>query len=255
MRIIPEPKDWRDLQNKVGEILTQCNFIVEIEKKVISARSLIEIDVYAEEIIDDRKYIILCECKMWSSNIPQLYIHGLRTVVNDIGGHKGYIISTSNFQIGARDSVQNTNVELLTWDNFQHTFFKSWYLNHFYKKLRLSVDTEYDPVAIQFFDSFDLIDKKEFNLLIEKYFALQKIYDHFPYPHLWELPETLIDFSKVLPLIKTLDLEDWEWEFFPIPKTILEEEYYMNLLDKLASFASPVYSELDKLNLKFNFED
>jgi len=255
MKIATKPLDWKDLQNKVGEILTQCNFKVEIEKKVSSTRSLIEIDVYAEEIIDDRKYLVLCECKMWNSNIPQLYIHGLRTVVNDVGANKGYIISTSNFQQGAKDSVENTNVELLTWDAFQQTFFKSWYLKYFHKKLKAIVHTEYDSMAINFFDSFELIKREEFHLFIEKYNAIQQIYDHFPYPFFSKDLTGLTEFDKKLPLQRTLNLEDWEYQIFPVPKEIMEEENYLDFLYKLAEFAKPIYEKLDPLDLHSNYED
>jgi hypothetical protein len=56
-----QPQDWKDLQNKVAEILSECGFNVEME--VETARGKGEIDVYAEEIIMGRKYSIACECK------------------------------------------------------------------------------------------------------------------------------------------------------------------------------------------------
>jgi len=250
VNITSKPVDWKDLQNKIGIILTQCNFKVEIEKKVSSTRSLIEIDVYAEEIIDNRKYLVLCECKMWNSNIPQLYIHGLRTVVNDIGANKGYIISTSNFQRGAKDSAEHTNIELLTWDGFQQAFFKSWYIKYFQEKLRSMIPTKYDNLAIQFFDDYDLIDKTEFRSLIDKYNALQEISDHFPY-YFNNYSNEFADYDKKLPLIHTLDFEDWEYLYFPIPKEILEEVNYLDLLHKLVEFAQPIYNKLDTLNLEY----
>lgn len=46
-----QPKDWKDLQNRVAEILKECNFNVEIEKKAETAREKVELDVFAEEKI------------------------------------------------------------------------------------------------------------------------------------------------------------------------------------------------------------
>lgn len=255
MKITTKPLDWKDLQNKGGEILTQCDFKVEIEKKVSSIRSLIEIDVYAEEIIDNRKYLVLCECKMWNSNIPQLYVHGLRTVVNDVGANKGYIISTSNFQPGTKDSVENTNVELLTWDAFQQNFFKSWYLKYFCKRLKAIVHTQYDSMAINFFENFELIKREEFNLFIDKYNAIRQIYDHFPSPFFGEDLTEVTEFDKKLPLHRTFNLDDWEYEIFPVPEEIMEEENYLDFLYKFAEFAQPIYEKLDPLDLHFNYED
>src|SRR5687768_3242495 len=114
-----QPSDWKDLQNKVGEILHQCGFSVEVEKTIQTVRGQIELDVYAEENIKGRRYSIICECKFWKSNIPQNVIHGFRTVINDLGCNAGYIITTSDFQSGSTNATEFTNVELLTWENFQ----------------------------------------------------------------------------------------------------------------------------------------
>jgi restriction system protein len=47
-----EPTSWKDLQNNVGQILRNCGFEVEVEKTINSVRGSVEIDVYAEEIVD-----------------------------------------------------------------------------------------------------------------------------------------------------------------------------------------------------------
>lgn len=255
MKIIHNPENWKDLQNKVGEILRQCNFKVDIERKVESIRSEIEIDVYAEENIDNRRYLILCECKMWNSNIPQLYVHGLRTVINDIGANKGYIISTSNFQKGSINSVENTNVELLNWQEFQKVFFQSWYINYFSKELDSIIKSDYDPNTIQFYDDFTKIAKKDFRLLIEKYNNLQQIKNHFPSHIFKDFPNAFKDFENKLPLINKLELEEWEDDNFHIPKQIMEENHYSNFLKLILEFAKPIYIELDKLHLSLKDYD
>lgn len=255
MKIIHNPENWKDLQNKVGEILRQCNFKVDIERKIKSIRSEIEIDVYAEENIDNRRYLILCECKMWNSNIPQLYVHGLRTVINDIGANKGYIITTSDFQKGSINSVENTNVELLNWQEFQKEFFKSWYINYFSRELGSLIKSDYDQTTIQFYDDFTKIEKRDFKLLIEKYNNLQEIREHFPSYILKDFPNEFKDFDNKLPLINKLKLEEWEIDNFKIPKEIMEENHYSNFLKLIFDFAKPIYAELDKLDLSFEYDD
>jgi hypothetical protein len=256
MNIIECPQDWRDLQNKVGLILKQSNFSVEIEKKISSIRSLIEIDVYAEEKIDDRIYTILCECKMWKSNIPQLYVHGLRTVVSDIGANKGYIITTSNFQQGSKDSISNTNIELITWNDFQSIFFKSWYINFFSPTLVSFTFSDYDPASIQFFEDYEAIPQERFRLLVRQYHSINRIVRHFPHYIHKEQPKEFSSFSDRLPLSEKLFLEDFEsLDYLEIPFAILEEKHYSNFLVLLKTFADPIYEELDKLNLFFDYED
>lgn len=254
MKIIQYPQNWKDLQNKVGTILRQCNFRVETEKTVTSARSEIEIDVYAEENIDNRKYLILCECKMWNTNIPQLYVHGLRTVVNDIGASKGYIISTSDFQKGAKKSIKNTNVELLNWEDFQKEFFKSWYVNYFSKELNSIVKRDYDLTAIQFFDDFTKVDKKEYYILIGKYNYLQEIANHFPSPVFQTVPSMFKEIDNKLPLSEKLMVDEWEFENVQIPKEISDECCYSDFLKLISDFAKPVYEKLDKLDLTIEYD-
>ena len=255
MKITGKPENWKDLQNKVGEILRQCDFNVDIERKVKSSRSEIEIDVYAEEFIDNRKYLILCECKMWNANIPQLYVHGLRTVVNDIGANKGYIISTSDFQKGSIDSIENTNVELVNWDEFQKVFFKSWYVNYFSKELNSIINSNYDHNTIQFYDDFSKIEKKDFRLLIEKYNDLQEVRNHFPHYFLKDFENEFKDFEDKLPLVDKLKLKEWEVDNFSIPNEIMEESHYSNFLKLLSDFAEPIFAELDKLDLHIEYDD
>ena len=125
------PNTWKDLQNGVGEILKNCGFSVEIEKKVETVRGQIELDIYAEEVIDGRKYSIICECKYWKKNIPQSVVHAFRTTVRDLGCDIGYIITTSNFQKGAIKASKFTNIRLLTWTSFQNCFLESWYKNYY----------------------------------------------------------------------------------------------------------------------------
>jgi restriction system protein len=129
MLTVEIPGDWRDLQKKVALVLLTSGFVVEIEKKLESVRGSVEVDVYAEEVVNGRKYIVICECKHWRANVPQAVIHGFRTVLSDLGANLGYIITTSDFQSGSFAASNLSNVKLLTWEGFQNEFEESWYPN------------------------------------------------------------------------------------------------------------------------------
>lgn len=120
------PDDWQTLQREVGRILSECGFAVEVEKKVQTVRGVVELDVYAEEELNGRKYSIVCECKNWRARVPQSVVHSFRTVIADIGANAGYIVSVSGFQEGAFNASGQTNVEIVTWEQFQSKFEKSW---------------------------------------------------------------------------------------------------------------------------------
>src|ERR1051325_9219793 len=113
------PATWQELQTDVAAILKECGFSVEIEKTVKSVRGSVEIDVYGEEDINGRKHKIACECKHWKASVPQTVIHAFRTVIADIGANVGYLISSGGFQSGSLTAAELTNLELLTWEQFQ----------------------------------------------------------------------------------------------------------------------------------------
>jgi hypothetical protein len=258
MTIKEYPQNWRDLQIKVGEILEQSGFKVEIEKNLNGARIEVEIDVYATECIDNRNYKIICECKHWNSNIPQNVVHSLHTVASDLGINKAYLITTSEFQSGALNSTKNTLIELLTWESFQETFFKSWYLNFFSYKLSNIIKNNYNPTAISFFEDFELIEKSEFRKLISQYDALNDISNHFPSAYLKSVPKYFDELNNLLPLCEKLDeniRSNWEMTNVELPKNILEETNYCKFLNEIEIFCIPIYKKLDKLNLYLDDED
>lgn len=167
-----EPKNWQDLQNEVARILRECGFSVEIEKILKTARGQVEIDVYAEEIIKGRKYVITCECKYWRNRVPQTVIHSFRTVLTDIGANVGYIVSMVGFQSGAFKASELTNVELVTWSQFQEAFEETWYDEYFINQVVERLDpllTYSEPLLPPWFDRLTADNKKEYVTLKKKY--------------------------------------------------------------------------------------
>jgi len=136
------PESWRELQDETARILRECGFSVEIEKVVETARGSVELDVYAEESIDGRRYSIICECKHWRSRVPQTVVHGFRTVVGDLGANLGLIVASSGFQSGAGPAATYTNVKLVTWEEFQAEFEQTWLKRY----LQPTVSDRCDPL-------------------------------------------------------------------------------------------------------------
>lgn len=121
-----EPKNWKDLQDLTSKFLFEIGYDCEVEKDIISARSSINIDVYAKNNKIVPNSIILCECKHWSSAIPQHVIHSFRSVISDIGANYGFIISKKGFQKASYEAVKNTNINLFNWNDFIDHFREEW---------------------------------------------------------------------------------------------------------------------------------
>lgn len=121
-----EPKTWKELQNKAAELLTVCGYLSETEKEISTIREKVNVDVYAEINREMSRSVIICECKFWKKKVPKNVVHAFRSVINDYGSNYGFIISKMGFQSGAFDAIKNTNVQLVTWLQFENTFKAEW---------------------------------------------------------------------------------------------------------------------------------
>ena len=120
------PNDWRELQNKVAQILEECRFLVDIEKDIQTVRGSVNVDVFAQDIAHQPINTYICECKHWQSAVPKTVVHAFRTIVNDYGANWGFVISSGGFQKGAYEAAMRSNVKLLNWSEFQEIFINRW---------------------------------------------------------------------------------------------------------------------------------
>lgn len=121
------PKDWKDLQEKVAEILRDVGYTTETEKKLDTVRGPVEVDVFSEDTTQSPNIIYVCECKYWVKKVPKEVVHSFRTVMQDFGAHYGIIISKKGFQKGAFTAARNTNIALKDWFGFQEMFEDKWW--------------------------------------------------------------------------------------------------------------------------------
>lgn len=101
-----------------------------VEHSLALVRGQADIDVYATDAESVPPSVYLCECKQWSTAVPQTVVHSFRTVVADAGANFGLLISSKGFQSGAVQAAANSNVKLLTWEEFQRLFLDRWLKNH-----------------------------------------------------------------------------------------------------------------------------
>jgi restriction system protein len=221
-----EPDSWQDLQNQVAKILSECGFDVEVEKKIATARGEVELDAYAEELIKGRKYSIAVECKYWSNNIPQHVIHSFRAVLADLGINAGYIVARTGFQSGAFSAADLTNIDLLTWDEFQGQFFESWYETYFTHTVAEKLDglmTYSEPFLPKWFEGMSPGDK-------DLYISYKQQFDVFGMVMQSMGPwSRMVRPNATLPLIDRLTPSK---ERDTIPQDILNETHYREFLEK-----------------------
>lgn len=120
------PQTWQQLEELTADILRECGMAVQRAVRLPLPRGSVDVDVLAEETTDGITQRIICECKNWRANVPREVVHAFRTVMQETGANRGYIISRTGFQQGAVEAAHATNIELLTFVQFQELYFGKW---------------------------------------------------------------------------------------------------------------------------------
>ena len=108
-------------------MLSECGMSVQRGVRLQLPRGHVDVDVLAKEAMQGTEHSIICECKDWSSNVPQEKVHAFRTIMHETGANRGYIITRKGFQTGAIDAAKSTNIELVTFEQFQERYFTKWF--------------------------------------------------------------------------------------------------------------------------------
>ncbi|MDX8495316.1 restriction endonuclease [Mesorhizobium sp. VK22B] len=120
------PESWEQLELLVTAILSECGMEARRQIALDLPRGTVDVDVLAEENVDGIIHRTICECKNWQHNIPKDVVHAFRTVMQETGAHRGYIVSKVGFQSGAILAAHSTNIELVTFAEFQEKHFEKW---------------------------------------------------------------------------------------------------------------------------------
>jgi hypothetical protein len=110
-----DPANWEELQDMTGQLFDEIGCEVVVGKPIDNVRGAKEIDVFVRDVAITPPAVYLCECKLWKRAVPQEIVHAFRTVMADVGAHRGFIISGAGFQKGAFEAATNTNIDLVTF--------------------------------------------------------------------------------------------------------------------------------------------
>jgi hypothetical protein len=170
----PFPTTWQNLQFQVNRILNEIGLESEVGKTILTPRGKVEIDVFAidKKSVDKITYVI--ECKNWASAIPQTVVHAFTTVMHECGGNIGYIVSKEGLQSGALEYTKFTNIQGLTFQEFQEKYFEIWFDNYFAPQIFQRADAliQYtEPInsrRTRFIDKLSDTEFKEYQKLRDK---------------------------------------------------------------------------------------
>jgi hypothetical protein len=162
----------------------------------------------------------------------------------------GYIITTSDFQKGAIDTSAFTNIELLTWEEFQLKFFESWFESFFTETITKELDplmSYTEPILPKWFPLLSPEDKRSYYSLKDKYDALGII--------------VLVLFStysrsmikRDIPKLPLIDnITDPNKIDGKIPEKILKEKGYREFLEEITKFGQQGIKEFREIKNKYS---
>lgn len=110
MKEIP---DWYQFQETICNHFISIGARAETNTRVQGTRTTHDIDILVKTKFLGQDLLWIVEAKKWRSKINKLQVLGLRTIVDDIGADRGFIISENGFQAGAIEAANNTNIRLI----------------------------------------------------------------------------------------------------------------------------------------------
>jgi hypothetical protein len=239
------PEDWGGLEDLVTAILNEAGLEAKRDVSLTLPRGGVDVDVVAEETHDGIVHRIFCECKNWRTNIPREVVHAFRTVVAEAGANRGYVISRVGFQTGATDAAQSTNIELVTFAEFQTSYFLKWYNKQLWKIEReiKGFHSYYEGLGAPGYSRLkDDQERAAYDLVWDKYrFAGEILKLYAPYTRL------LRSIANNVPALP-LDVSELEHQGVKIPDDIKAATAYREFFAILSDYARNGLRELRAVN-------
>lgn len=241
-----EPPTWEALEEAVRGILAECGMVASRQVSLSLPRGAVAVDVYATEVVHGITSITICECKNWKTSVPQEVVFGFRTVMAETGANRGYIISKNGFQSGAVLAAQATNIDLLTFEQFQAQYFDKWASARLWALERSigNIASYYEPFGIPGMDKLTNEDEQEHYFQIwKKYVFVGAILPGFS-PYLRSLSQTGPIRLPNLPI----DVAGAAKFEITIPDDLVALTGYQEFLEVLERYALEGLAELRALN-------
>ncbi|PHQ31987.1 restriction endonuclease [Rhodopirellula bahusiensis] len=132
---------WFKFQEDIKEHFLSLGADAETNVSVQGARTIHDVDVLVRTRFLGENLQWIVEAKHWKTKITKLHVLALRTIADDVGADRAFIVSTSGFQKGAYEAADNTNVTLKTFKELrEHTreLVESEILESYKQRLRLT---------------------------------------------------------------------------------------------------------------------
>jgi hypothetical protein len=136
-------EDWFRFQEEIKVHFTSIGANASTNIRVRGVRTCHDVDVLVKTYFLGENITWIVEAKHWKKKVTKEKVLALRSIVDDIGADRGFIISSTGFQSGAIEAAENTNVTLKTFKELKtetKEFIESEVLDTYLKRLLLLED-------------------------------------------------------------------------------------------------------------------
>ena len=104
--------DWQGYQEEVADLFRGVGRSVATNERVEGVRTLHYVDVVVRSKQAGIEQLWLIECKQWKRPISKDTVLTLRSIVNDTGADRGFMMAESGYQSGTFEAANRTNITL-----------------------------------------------------------------------------------------------------------------------------------------------
>lgn len=104
--------DWREYQERVADFFREVGMKAETDVAVAGVRTSHDIDVLVKSEYMGIEITWIVECKRWKRPVSKDKVLTLRSIIDDVGADRGFIMAENGFQSGALEAALLANVTL-----------------------------------------------------------------------------------------------------------------------------------------------
>jgi hypothetical protein len=112
---------WSEYQEQVADFFRRLGLSAETNVPLIGIRTSHDVDVVVRSKLAGFDVLWLVECKCWKTAIPKEKVLALRSIVDDTGADRGFIMAESGYQSGALEASRLANVTLTSIADLKET--------------------------------------------------------------------------------------------------------------------------------------
>lgn len=113
--------EWSEYQEEVAQFFRGLGLSSETNAKIRGVRTSHNIDVLVRSKLAGIAITWLVECKDWKARVTKEKVLALRSIVEDTGADRGFIMAESGYQSGALQAARLSNTTLASLQDLRET--------------------------------------------------------------------------------------------------------------------------------------